>query len=106
MAHQDGGKTRSKVISHARHAVGKRRSGLAGCSAGDQKAGAAWRPEADDAEHDEDRGRSQRDWLQKAEKQLRKAHRSIVEEPRAKGDITCWVDLTCGPKPGFLLALA
>jgi hypothetical protein len=27
---------------------------------------------------------------------LTKAHRSIVDERGAKGDVTSWVDLTCG----------
>ena len=70
--------------------------GLARCSAGDQKAGAAWRPEADDADQREDRGRSQRNWLQKADKELCKAHRCIVSQRQVKGDVTSRVDLTCG----------
>jgi len=97
-------KTRSRVISHARHELGKRRSGLEECSAADQKARATGRPEADNAEHDEDRGRSQRHWLQEAEKELTDAHRSIVKQPWAKGDVTGWVDLTCGQQKRRLLA--
>jgi len=53
------------------------------------------RPDVDEEKQDEHHGRSQRDWLQKAEKELTEVHRSIVEERRAKGDITSWVDLTC-----------
>lgn len=47
-------------------------------------------------EKDEDRARSQSDWLQKAQKQLTEAHCSIMGARAGGGDITTRVDLRCG----------
>ena len=96
MAGQDGGKTRSKVISHARQERGKWRSGLAGCPAAGKKARATGRPKADNAEQHEDRSGSERHWLQEAEKELTEGHGRIVTQGCTRGDVTSWVDLKCG----------
>lgn len=56
---------------------------------------AVWRSNAKDKEKDEDRGGSQRDWLQKAKEKLTECHRSIIGAWARVGHITLSVDLTC-----------
>jgi hypothetical protein len=68
---------------------------LAGCSAGDDRRGAAWRLETDDEKQGEDGGRSKRDWLQKASKDLRESHCRIMGVEMGGGEITSRVDLRC-----------
>jgi hypothetical protein len=65
------------------------------------------RPEVDEEEQDEDRDRSQRDGLQKAEKNFTESHCSIMSARVGGGDVTTRVDLTCrqdgwGGKPRAL----
>lgn len=88
-------KAESRVISHAGRGAGKRRSDLAGGSAGGEDGGAAGRPETNNEEQDEDRSRSERDRLQKAEKELREGHCSIMGVGAGGGEITSRVDLRC-----------
>lgn len=53
------------------------------------------RPEVDEEEQDKDRGRSQRDGLQKAEKKFTESHSSIIRPRVGGGDVTTRVDLLC-----------
>ena len=53
------------------------------------------RPEVDEEEQDKDRDRSQRDGLQKAEKEFTESHSSIIRARVGGGDVTTRVDLTC-----------
>jgi len=67
------------------------------------------RPEVDEEKQNEDRGRSQRDGLQKAEKKFTESHSSIMSARVGGDDVTTRVDLTCrqdgwGGKPRALNA--
>jgi hypothetical protein len=53
------------------------------------------RPEVDEEEQDKDRDRSQRDGLQKAEKEFTESHSSIIRARVGVGDVTTRVDLLC-----------
>ena len=67
------------------------------------------RPEVDEEEQDEDRSRSQRDGLQKAQKNFTESHCSIMSARVGGRRVTTRVDLPCrqdgwGGKPRALKA--